>query len=156
MSVQSEHVTRRMNKAKKYLRMFMRDTPELNRLIRDYESDDDALLFAIDMCISDWNTTTPMIRSVHIGNFPSLYLLIHGAACVLLKSAGLLQSRNELTYQSAGTSIVRSNKTSYYQSWLVNFSNEYESKKRMMKMQQNLEAGWGGVASEYDRIGYNW
>lgn len=146
-----------MEKALKYLRLFLRDTPQINRLIRANESTDEDLMFALDMCISDWNTTTPMIGNTHIGNFPSLYLLMHGAAMQILKSAGLVQARNELNYNTGGSSFVRSNKTQYYQSWMTNFSNEYEAKKRNLKIQQNIEKAWGGgVASEYDRIGYAW
>ena len=146
-----------MEKALKYLRLFLRDTPQLNRLIRGHESTEEDLMFALDMTISDWNTTTPVIGSTHIGNFPSLYLLMHGAAIQVLKSAGLLQARNELNYNTGGSSFVRSNKTQYYQSWMVNFSNEYEAKKRNLKIQQNIEKSWGGgVPSEYDRLGYSW
>jgi hypothetical protein len=78
-----------MAKAKKYLRLFLRDTPELNRLIRKEESDDEMLQFALDMAIDDWNTTAPVINQYHIGNFPSLYLLMHAAAIQVLKSQGL-------------------------------------------------------------------
>ena len=82
---------------------------------------------------------------------------MHGATIQILKSAGLQQARNELNYNTGGSSFVRSNKTQYYQSWMVNFSNEYEGKKRNMKIQQNIEKSWGGgVASEYDMIGYAW
>ena len=145
-----------MEKAKKYLRLFLRDTPELNRLLRKHESDDELLIFAIDMTISDWNSTTPMMYPVTIGNFPSLYLLMQGAAVTILKSQGLYQARNELNYNAGGSSFVRSNKSNYYQSWMINFSNEYELKKRNMKMQQNVNRGWGGVDSEYMRVGYSW
>jgi hypothetical protein len=148
---------RRMEKARKYLRLFLRDTPALNRLIRKEESDDELLTFAIDMTISDWNSTTPMLGGgVHIGNFPSLYLLMQGAVIQILKSQGLYQARNELTYNTGGSSFVRSNKTQYYQSWCLNLANEYEMKKRNMKIQQNIASGYGGVSSEYDRIGYSW
>jgi hypothetical protein len=154
--LQSEHATRRFEKAKAYLRLFMRDTAQLNRLIRKEESDDIMFQFAIDMAISDWNSTNPIIAPVSIGNYPSLYLLLHGGAIQLLKSQGLLQSRNELTYTSGGSSLIRSNKTQYYQSWLMNFGNEYSTKVRNMKLQMNVAQGWGGVVSEYDLIGYSW
>lgn len=153
---QSVTDTGRMEKAKKYLRLFMMDTPELNRLIRQYESNDEMLQFAIEMAISDWNSTSPLIGSKNIGNYPSLYLLMHGAAIQLLKSQGLRQARNELNYSAGGSSFIRSNKSNYYMSWMVNFANEYETKKRNMKIQQNIEGGWGGVNSEYDWIGYAW
>jgi hypothetical protein len=153
---QQPEVTRRSEKARKYLRLFLRDTPELNRLIRKEESDDELLQFAIDMAIDDWNTTAPVIGNYNIANFPSLYLLMHGAVIQVLKSQGLYQSRNELNYQTGGSSFVRANKTNYYQSWLINFSNEYEMKKRNLKIFQNVGRGWGGVDSEYSRIGYSW
>jgi hypothetical protein len=153
---QSLTETERMEKAVKYLRLFMMDTPELNRLILKYESNDEMLRFAIEMAISDWNATSPLIGSKTIGNYPSLYLLMHGAAIQLLKSQGLRQARNELNYSAGGSSFVRSNKSNYYMSWMVNFANEYETKKRNIKIQQNIERGWGGVNSEYDWIGYAW
>lgn len=144
----------RMYKALKYLRMFLQDTPELNRLLFDYELDDEHLRFAIDMTISDWNTTMPPLPAKTIDSFPSLYLLMHGAAIQCLKMAGMRQSRNELSYQSGGSSFMRSNKTGLYQSWISLFQNDYESKKRTMKVAQNVNRGYGEVFSEYDRISF--
>lgn len=147
----------KLDKAKEYLRLFLMDTEELNRLLRRKEIDDKRLDLAIQLCISDWNTTTPRIGTVTVGTFPSLYLLIHGAAIQCLKMAGLYQSRNELTYSSGGSSFVRANKTAYYQSWIQNFSAEYETKKMNLKMQQNIESAFGGgFHSEYWLIGYDW
>jgi len=120
------------------------------------ESNDELFLFAIEMAISDWNSKSPHIGNVHIENYPSLYLLMHGAAIQLLKSQGLLQARNELTYTAGGSSFQRFNKSNYYMTWMTNFANDYEVKKRNMKMFKNIEGGWGGVASEYDRLGYAW
>ena len=66
----------RKNKAKKFLRFFMMDTPELNTLIRAYESDDDMLEFALEMSIEDYNITAPVMSKVGWHNFPSLFLLL--------------------------------------------------------------------------------
>lgn len=156
MVAQNPAATRRMEKAKRYLRLFMLDTPQLNRLIRKEESDDTLFDFAIEMTLSDWNSTTPVLGSVDIGNFPSLYLLMHGAAIQLLKSQGLYQARNELNYSAGGSSFLRANKSNYYMQWMTNFASEYETKKRNLKMQQNINRGWGGVSSEYEKIGYAW
>jgi hypothetical protein len=151
------HDHERMKKACKFLRLFTQDTPELNRLIRGFEIDDEKLELAIMLTLSDWNTTTPVLGRVTIGSFPSLYLLLHGATIQMLKMAGMYQSRNELTYSSGGSSFVRSNKTPYYQSWIQNFASEYESKKLNYKIQQNIEMAYGfGFGSEYAVIGYDW
>jgi len=147
----------RLEKAREYLRLFLMDTEELNRLLRRKEIDDRRLDLAIQLTVSDWNSTTPLLGAVSLGTFPSLYLLIHGAAIQCLKMAGLYQSRNELTYNSGGSSFIRANKTAYYQSWIQNFSADYETKKLNMKIQQNVEAGYGaGFHSEYFLIGYDW
>lgn len=147
----------RMNKARKYLRLFTMDTPELNRLLRGYEIDEDRLELALILTISDYNSTCPLIGKVSIGTFPSLYLLMHGGAIQCLKMAGMYQSRNELTYSSGGSSFVRSNKTPYYQAWIQNFASEFESKKLNMKIFFNVARGYGeGFGSEYSVIGYDW
>lgn len=151
-----ETAKNRKNKAKKFLRLFMMDTPELNTLIRAYESDDDMLEFALEMSIEDYNITAPVISRVGWHNFPSLFLLLHGAAIQLLKSQGLKQTRNQATYNSGGSSFVRSDKGPAYQQWLINFSSEYEAKKRNYKMTVNISNGWGGVSSEFERVGYAW
>ena len=147
----------RLRKTKKYLRFFLMDTPELNRLIRGKELDDDHFEFAIMMAISDWNTTTPVLGSVTLMTFPSLYLLLTGSAIQCLKMSGIYQSRNELTYSSGGSSFIRSNKTAYYMQWLTNLVSEYEAKKLNYKIQQNVEGAYGfGFASEYALIGFDW
>lgn len=153
---ESAEATRRMEKARRYLRLFLQDTPELNRLIRKRESEADLIDFAIEMAISDWNATTPMLHPVSITNFPSLYMLMMGASIQILVSQGILQARNELQYNAGGSSFLRSNKSNYYMQWAINLQNQYELKKRNIKIQQNVSRGWGGVASEYDRIGYAW
>lgn len=157
MSVEDPVITARRDKAKRYLRLFMRDTPAFNRLTRREESDADMYDFAIEMAVSDYNTTMPPLGYVvTLANYPSLYLLLHGAAIQLLKSEGIRQSRNELSYSAGGSSFVRSNKTNYYMSWMTNFANEYQMLKRNIKMSINVNAGWGGVASEYELIGFAW
>ena len=157
MTAQSELARTRFEKAKRYLRLFMRDTPELNRLIRKEESDAEMYEFAIEMAISEYNTTPPVTNIVSIENYPSLYLLMHGAAIQLLKSNGILQARNELSYSAGGSSFIRSNKSNYYMQWMINFANQYTITLSNTKIASNVRKGWGsGVYSEYDRIGYAW
>ena len=157
LNQRSALASERMKKAKKYLRMFLMDNEEMNRLLGRKEIDDDRLELAILMTLSDWNTTAPVIGREDIVSFPSLYLLLIGSACQTLKMAGLYQSRNELTYNSGGSSVVRANKTPYYQSWLQNFSAEFEAKKMQFKIQKNIENMYegDGFASEYMLVGFD-
>jgi hypothetical protein len=142
---------------RRLLRLFLNDTPELNRLIRQQESDDTKLDLAIDLAIDDFNITTPILSAYKITNFPSIYLLMYGAVIQVLRSAGILQSRNELAYSSGGVSVRIFDKTQLYQSWIAQFVADYERKKSNMKISFNIaNALAGGVASEYSILNYFW
>ncbi len=137
--------------------MFLNDTAELNRLIRQEESDTDKLDLAILMAIDDWNITPPMLDVVDITTYPSLYLLLYGSAIQTLRSAGILQSRNQLEYSSGGITVRTFDKTQLYQSWIMQFVQEYEIKKNAMKKFLNIEGSWpGGVSSEYSTLYWYW
>ena len=98
-----------------------------------------------------------MMQNQSITNFPSLYLLIYGATIQVLRSAGILQSRNELVYSSGGVSVRIFDKTQHYQSWIAQFVAEYERKKQNYKMALNINSAMaGGVASEYSILNYFW
>jgi hypothetical protein len=143
---------------RRLLRLFLNDTPELNRLIRGFESTDEKLDLATALAIDDYNITSPLLQDHTVANFPSLFLLIYGASIQVLRSAGLLQSRNELAYSSGGVSVRIFDKTQLYQSWIAQFVQEYETKKKHYKISLNINgAGFGrGVASEYAILNYFW
>jgi hypothetical protein len=144
----------RREKAMRYLRFFLMDTPELNLLLKDYETSPERLEFCLDMAISDWNSTAPILRAVDIMSYPSLYLLMHGAAIQALTGAGLFHTRNSIAYQAGGSSFQRFGKSQEYMAWIQMFKNDYEQKKKDFKYTQNIEAAWGnhGVFSEYYKM----
>lgn len=151
-------IDERRAKAIKYSRFFLSDTPELNMLLQGYETSDEKLNFCIDMAVSDWNTSAPVLAPpVSLDGYPSLYLLMHGVAIVALKSAGLFQTRNGLPYQAGNSQFQRFGKGAEYQGWIRLFQMEYEQKKRDIKIAFNISRGWGGnngVFSEYYNIGW--
>ena len=147
-----------LEKVRKYLRLFLNDTPELNRLIRKQESTDEKLDLCILLAVDDYNITSPPLGFNLVENFPSMWLLIYGATIQVLRSAGLLHSRNELLYQSGNVSVRIFDKTQLYQSWINQFAQEYDTKKRSFKISQNIEStlGEGGVRSEYSNLMAYW
>ena len=126
------------------LRDFIRDQPELNTLIGKKETEDAGLATAIEDAIDDWNNTPPF-TTVTADNFPFKSLLKIGATIFVLRSAGIMMSRNHLTYSDGGISIEKDEKTQLYQSWLGRFEPEWELKKSGFKMAKNLENCWGGI-----------
>lgn len=131
------------------VRSFMRDYPELNRLIAGVESSNRQIVWAIFDSLDDFNTSPPF-TSHDINSFPSKSLLIRATVCSLLESIGLLQTRNHLQFSDGGITVGVSDKTPFIQSWLQLFRNAYEAKKEKLKVAYNIETAWGGgVFSEY-------
>jgi hypothetical protein len=149
----------RQEEARKLLRLFLNDTPELNRLILREESDAAKLDLALRLAIDDYNITAPILTPVTIANYPSLWLLLYGGAIQTLRSNGLLQSRNELVYSSGGVSVRIFDKTQLYQSWIAQFFAEYEMKKKHFKISMNVTNAMlaqVGVHSEYESLAHYW
>lgn len=131
------------------VRTFMRDYPELNRLITGVENSNRQIVWALYDAIDDFNTT-PHFTNYGISNFPSSSLLLRGTVISLLESVGLLQTRNHLQFSDGGIQVGVSDKTPFIQSWLQLFKNSYEEKKTKIKVAINIENAWGGgVNSEY-------
>ncbi len=131
------------------VRAYMRDYPELNRLIKGEEHSDRLIAFAAIDALDDFNSTPPMTQ-YQFTNFPSKALLLRGTVITLLESIGLLMTRNHLNFSDGGIQVGVSDKTPLIQSWIQLFTNKYEQKKDRLKIALNIEGGWGGgVNSEY-------
>ena len=135
------------------IRDYFRDTPELNALLDREEHSDSLISLAAELAADDFSTTPPLIGRFTVDSHPSLYLLFLGTLIQVLRSAGLLQARNNLNYSDGGLTVATSDKSSMYQAWANNFFNEYEAKKRNLKIAINAEGAYGGVRSEYSWIG---
>lgn len=131
------------------VRAFMRDYPELNRLIKGEEHSDRLIAWAAIDALDDFNSTPPMTQ-YQFTTFPSKSLLLRGTVISLLESIGLLMTRNHLNFSDGGIQVGVSDKTPLIQSWIQLFTNKYETKKDRLKVALNIEGGWGGgVHSEY-------
>lgn len=138
-----------LNRFIQTVRTFIRDYPELNRLIAGVENSNRQIVWALHDCLDDFNTT-PHFTNYNISNFPSASLLLRGTVISLLESVGLLQTRNFLQFSDGGIQVGVSDKTPFIQAWIQLFRNSYEEKKTRMKVAINIETAWGGgVFSEY-------
>ena len=131
------------------VRAFMKDFPEYNRLIPKEEATDEQIRLAIELTLEDFNNSPPIIGTFPIEAFPYISILIMGSVLQLLQMEGILQSRNKQAYNVGQISFNVSDKTPEYQNWIVNFRQEYETKKAELKKFLNADSGYGEVASEY-------
>lgn len=140
--------------ARKLLRRFVRDYPELNRLLRAQEHSLEDIDLALDLTVAEYNTKNPPMPDVTIDTYPSLWLLLHGGAVHLIRSAGILQARNRLPYSSGGISVRMFDKTELYMAWAREFIADYQSTLIESKVAANIRGGWGGVHSAYWSLGW--
>lgn len=142
--------TARMNEMVAYVRLFLRDFPELNRLTQGYEHSPRMIAWAILDALDDWNSTPPFVGQVSIERFPSKHLLARGATISLLESVGLLQTRNHLTFSDGGITVTVA-KPQLIMQWLAMMKASYEEKKSRFKASQNIELAMDGAGtfSEY-------
>jgi len=77
------------------VRVWMRDEPELNRLIQGRESSDYHIAVAIRGIVHRFNAMPPKVRTVFSwSNFPDRDLLIQGVTARLMQSVADLDDRN--------------------------------------------------------------
>jgi hypothetical protein len=129
------------------IRLYLNDNEQLNRLIRDEESTDEKIQLAIAMVLSDWQVGDPYQRTWTCDTFPSMSLLIKGAAIELLTSAGIYHSRNRLSYTAGGLSVEIHNKAPEYMQWIDRLKRDYETEKLKYMRILNTEAAWSGGAA---------
>lgn len=135
----------------KRLRVFLGDRSENNKLIPGEELSDDKLSLAIDMALDEFNNAPPFMSFTLI-DFPSLNVLLHGAAVQCLIMAGFIQSRNYLQFSDGGFSEVLSDKAPSYQSWIQQLTQTIGNYKQItneIKIAINMERAFGIIDSPY-------
>lgn len=136
------------------VRVFIRDFPELNRLVAGEESGDRFIAWAVLDALSNFNGTPPL-TSTSLDELISrgqTHLLTRMTAEALLESIGLLQTRNHINYSNGGINVGVNDKTPLIQNWLQYFKSTTEQKMQRVKVALNIEQILGpsnsGVHSE--------
>lgn len=143
------------------IRMFLRDQPDKNPLLEDVEWDDKDINNAIDLAVSKYNVMTPITNTY--AQQMNAWMLLTGVCCILFRSEGARQLRNQIQAQDGGIAPVGlDEKESLYMRWADWFCGEFEKISRAVKTQANMEGGWGGLTSggggAYGHMssGYRW
>lgn len=136
------------------VREYMRDHPELNRLLRGEESTDRQIAWAVLDALSDFNGTPPLTTFSldYLLQRQQHALLLRLTSITLLESVGLLQTRNHLNYSDGGINVGVNDKTPLISQWLAYFKSSTEQMKQRVKVAFNIESilgpGVSGVHSE--------
>jgi hypothetical protein len=137
------------------VRLFLRDFPELNRLIAGVESTDRQIAWAIMDALADFNGTPPfttltlddlLYRNQH-------NLMLRMTVISILESVAMLQVRNHINYSNGGITVGVNDKAPELMRWLQYFKATTDQMKQRVKVALNIEGILGssnmGVSSEY-------
>lgn len=137
------------------VRLYLRDHPQLNRLIAGEENSDRIVAWAVLDALSDFNGTPPFIGRFSLEDLllrDQQSLLLRMTTISLLESVGLLQTRNHLNYSNGGINVGVNDKTPMIMNWLQYFKGSTEQKKTQVKVAINIEGILGpnnsGIHSE--------
>lgn len=136
-----------------YIREFMRDHAELNRLVAGEEHGDRLISMAIFDAVDQISSMPPPVP-VSIENIP-VHLIRKGSVTFLLESLGLLMTRNQLNYRTGrGTGIGLQDKTPMLMNWISQFKAQFVSETKDWKIAENLREALQGSSlySEYSVI----
>ena len=137
------------------VRLFMRDYPQLNRLVKGEEHSDRMIAWAIMDFLSDFAGTPP-----DLGYFTLEELLrqnrqhfaLRGTAVALLQSLGILQTRNHLQFSDGGISVAVSDKTPVLMRIWEGFQTKYEIEKTRIKVSLNIEQCFGNFSGAHSEL----
>lgn len=137
------------------VRGYMRDLPELNRIVAGEESSDRQIAWAVLDALSNFNGT-PHFTMLSLDDLLQLqqhHLILRMSAISLIESVGLLQTRNHINYSTGGTNVGVNDKTPMLMNWLGYFKSSTEQQKQRVKVAINiggiLGPGNSGLFSEY-------
>ena len=132
------------------VRAYLRDYPELNRLLDAEETSDRQLRWYIIKILDDFSASPPPIGVLGLGSIPRS-IVLKGVAAEALTSAAVLNLRNSMSYTDGGFSVDLDKHQAMLA--LANiFRQEYETKKTRWKLAENLQRALGhatGLHSEY-------
>jgi hypothetical protein len=136
------------------VREYMRDYPEVNRLIQREEASDRQILWAVVDALT-WFNGTGHITKYSLEDLLDLQqhaLLRRMVTVTLLESAMLLQTRNHLNYSSGGTNVGVNDKAPMITSELNYFRATTDQQLSRAKVVLNIRdalVGPTGLHSEY-------
>ena len=137
------------------VRYYLRDFPELNRIVSGEESSDRQIAWSVLDALSDFNGT-PHFTAMSLDELLQRNqhaLMLRMTVITLIESVGLLQTRNHINYSNGGINVGVNDKTPMLMNWLQYFKATTEQMKTRVKVAFNIEGILGpsnsGVFSEY-------
>jgi hypothetical protein len=125
------------------IRRVLRDFPEANNLLDDYEYDAEEIRTAMTLTVDEWNDMAPTLSYYNINTFPYRSILIRGTVANLLLIAAHAARRNSLTYTAGGGSVKDQDHGPEYTQVAGSMMNRVLDDMRKKKNEENYAQSWG-------------
>jgi len=132
------------------IRLFLQDLPQYNSLLDGVRFSPEMIEQASIMTVSAYNELmppSPIIYSVE--SFPYLITLLFGTCGYLLRSGGLQQASNSLSYSSDNVTINDDDKAQIFTELGKELWGEFKEMAQAQKTSANLASCYGNVSSEW-------
>jgi hypothetical protein len=136
------------------IRLYLGDFSTSNKLDGVEESSDIEIFNSMKDTLDEINYEFLPNSSYTIQTIPSFNLLQLGTVLQILTRKGILSARNTVTYNdSGGVTVQDLDKYGRYVNYFNVLIAKYQKGVQLMKIGKNVEAGYGGVHSEYLNTG---
>lgn len=136
------------------VREYVFDYTPVNYLLDGQEFSDTFILLCIDLAISAFNEIPPK-GSVDIYTFPGKGLLMMGTLWKMYEGKKAHLARNTMAYNDGGISLPIEERFELYNSMAMSYANQFSEAAKAVKINENMEAGWGFLSSE-EAVFPNW
>lgn len=130
------------------VRLYIKDSAQSNYLLDGEEFSDERINFAMQLTVDFFNMVTP-VTTFSLDKFPSKSILLMGTLANMFKGQAALAARNQMSYSDGGVSLPIEERFQLYQSLAAQYGQEFSDLTKLWKIQYNMEAGWGGVGSDF-------
>lgn len=132
------------------VRLHLRDFPESNLLLDEYEFDHAEVLLAAERCVAYFNELRPPLSMrFDTRTFPYRYHWMEGISYLLYRTAAAWHRRNRLPYSAGGVTIDDVGKEREYLQAAQLHEATWKDWARREKLALNIAEGYGSVGSEY-------
>lgn len=133
------------------VREFISDKVESNHLLDGTEFSNTRIDLAIEIALTKFNTIIP-ISSANIYTFPSKGVLLYGTLAALFEGQAALLARNHMSYSDGGVTVPVEERMALYRELAVSYGQLFDVSARAIKLQANIDDGWGSIGSDYARF----
>ncbi len=129
------------------VREFVSDYAPNNYLIDGEEFTNTYINVCMGLAVDSFNTMVPYTQ-IQVNNFPSKSILLYGTIWHMFNGKALLLARNTMQYSDGGLQVPIEERAEMYRALAVGFNADFDRMARALKIQMNMDSGWGGLGGD--------